>query len=74
MISILLLTIDRYELTKQCVGDALKKAGVEYELLVCDNGSKDKRTIEYIESLNPSYFRKNDENLGIGIMYNHLIR
>ena len=72
MVSILLLTIDRYELTKQCVGKALKEAGTDYELLVCDNGSKDKRTIKYIESLKPAYFRKNEENLGIGVMYNHL--
>lgn len=73
LVSILLLTIDRYELTKQCVGKALEEAGIKYELLVCDNGSKDKRTIEYIESLKPAYFRKNKENLGIGAMYNHMM-
>jgi glycosyltransferase involved in cell wall biosynthesis len=72
MVSILLLTIDRYELTKQCVGNALNNAGTDYELLVVDNGSKDERVIKYIESLKPVYFRKNKKNLGIGCMYNHL--
>jgi len=72
MISILLLTIDRYELTKKCVGKALEEAGADYELLVCDNGSKDKRTLDYINSLKPVYFRKNFKNKGIGCMYNFL--
>ncbi len=74
MVSIILNTINRYELTKFCVGNALRHAGSKYELLVCDNGSTDSRVVKYIESLNPSYFRKNKGNEGNNQMYNHLIK
>lgn len=70
--SILLLTIDRFELTKKCVGSALQNAGADWELLVCDNGSSDRRVIEYIQSLSPQVHILNKENLGIGRMYNIL--
>jgi glycosyltransferase involved in cell wall biosynthesis len=73
-VSILLLTIDRFELTKKVLGIILRNCGYsDFELLVCDNGSADKRTVQYIKSLNPYYFRENNENKGIGAMYNHLL-
>lgn len=73
-VSILLNTIDRYELTQQCVGHALDHTGYDdWELLVCDNGSQDNRTIEYIESLHPVYFRKNGQNQGNYQMLNQLL-
>jgi glycosyltransferase involved in cell wall biosynthesis len=72
-VSILLLTIDRYEITKRCVDQALQNAGVDYELLCADNGSQDSRVIEYIKSLNPAVHVLNSENKGIAPMHNFLL-
>ena len=47
LVSLLLNTIDRYDLTVKCIGGALANCGYSpIELLVCDNGSKDQRVIE----------------------------
>lgn len=79
-VSILLLTLDRYQLTKYCLLNALAKAGyTDFELLMLDNGSKDKRTIELTsEKCFPevqsgsSEFRSS--NIGIAAGYNELLR
>jgi GT2 family glycosyltransferase len=73
-ISILLNTIDRYELTKQCLTAALDRANYDnYELLVCDNGSTDQRVISLVESFQPVYFRQNPKNEGNYQMLNQLM-
>lgn len=73
-VSILLNCIDRYDITKRCVGRSLELAEYEdWELLVCDNGSDDQRVIEYIESLEPVYFRKNETNEGNYQMLNQML-
>lgn len=73
MVSILLLTIDRYELTEKYVSLALDRANYPYELLVCDNGSTDKRTIDFISSLKPAAHILNSENKGIYSGLNSLL-
>lgn len=73
IVSILLNTIDRYDLTVKCIGPALETAGYPFELLVCDNGSKDQRTIDYVKSLNPAYLRLNETNEGCGQMHNQML-
>jgi len=76
LVSLLLLTIDRYDMMQMCIDQALRFTGLdpaEVELLVCDNGSQDKRTIEYIAKLNPAYHRLNEKNEGIAAMYNQLM-
>lgn len=72
MISILLLSIDRFDLLKRTLVYNLENIGCEYELLVCDNGSKDKRVIEFLEAQKPAYFRKNSINEGCGRAFNQL--
>ena len=72
-VAILLNTIDRYELTVKCIGGALATAGYPFEFLCCDNGSSDRRVIEYIETLNPVYFRKNERNEGCAQMHNQML-
>lgn len=72
-ISILLLTIDRYELTKEHVGNALRDAGYPYELCVTDNGSKDPKIFEWAEAQNPKLYIKNGENKGTAPSLNKMI-
>ncbi len=73
LVSVLLNTIDRFELTVQCIGPALESAGYPLELLCVDNGSSDKRVIEYIASLRPIYHRLNETNEGCAQMHNQML-
>lgn len=72
-VSLILLTIDRYAITKKVLSNILPNAGYEYELLVCDNGSKDHRVIDYIKSLNPAVHILHDENKGMQYSQNLLM-
>jgi glycosyltransferase involved in cell wall biosynthesis len=72
-VSILLLTINRFAITQMCVGKALETAGTTFELLVADNGSDDRRTIDLIDSYSPEVFIQNKRNRGIGKMYNTML-
>lgn len=71
MISIMMLTIDRFQETKKSLSHNLKELK-DYELLVADNGSSDKRVIEYIASLKPKYHRINSSNEGVAHAFNQL--
>lgn len=73
-VSILMNVIDRHKLTKKCVDRALACAGYkDWELLICDNGSKNKNIIRYIRNLKPAYFRENKQNEGNYQMLNQLL-
>lgn len=51
-VSLILLTIDRYAITKRTVDQLLRNANhPDIELLCIDNGSKDGRVLDYINSL-----------------------
>jgi len=72
--SILMLTIDRYELTKKVFEKNLeraKSAGVEIEVMVADNGSQDRRIVEYFAT-RTAYHRVNSKNEGINKAFNQL--
>lgn len=73
-VSILLLTLNRFEITKHCVDMALRNASFPYELLCVDNGSTDQRVIDYVRSLNPEVHILNKRNRGIAPMHNMLLR
>lgn len=73
LVSILLNTIDRYDITVNAIGNALDTAGTEFELLWCDNGSSDKRVIEYMRTKNPVYERLNVTNEGCAQMHNQML-
>lgn len=76
--SILLLTWNRLESLKQVVETNIKpldEKNIDYELLVCDQGSTNKDEVhQYINSLkNLKYFRKNTKNEGTPRAINQLL-
>jgi len=73
-VSIIMITIDRYEILKETLDVILKNTGYDnFELCVADNGSTNKRVKEYIESLKPAVFIENGENKGVAHTLNQLI-
>ena len=72
-VSILLLTIDRYHLTRKHVGDALRDAGYPFELCISDNGSKDPEIFKWCEEQNPKVYFKNGHNYGTAQSLNRMI-
>jgi len=70
--SLLMLTWERFEITQRVLTRNLARTSIDYELLVCDQGSKDKRVIEMVDSFLPNYFRKNSKNEGCGKAFNQL--
>ena len=72
-VSILLLTINRYHLTKEYVGQALSQAGYPYELCITDNGSTDPLIFDWCEKQNPKIYNKNAENQGTAQSLNRMI-
>ena len=72
-VSILLLTIDRYNMCRTFVQEALDNAGVPFDLCVSDNGSKDPKMIEWIEQKNPKVFFNNGYNYGTAQSLNRMI-
>lgn len=74
-VSILYMTIDRYPSCIENLNSNLARGGIDdYELLWCDNGSKDERVkseMLKIESL--AYARVNKENCGIARSMNQLM-
>jgi glycosyltransferase involved in cell wall biosynthesis len=73
-VNVLLLTIDRYHLTEDFVGKALQNAGYPFDLCCTDNGSKDERVIELVNSWKPALHILNKENKGTTQALNEMIR
>lgn len=75
LVSLFALTIDRYELTKRSIETNIANAqsAAPMELLVCDNGSKDRRVVDWVAK-HPllSYHRVNSKNEGVGKAFNQL--
>lgn len=74
--SILILTIDRYEITKKVFETNIARlnpigSNIRYEILVCDNGSQDRNVVEYFKG-KTEYHRLNSRNEGIGHSLNQL--
>ena len=84
MVSVCLLTIDRYWVTRYTIENLLENSkGVELELLVLDNGSKDKRIVEYLSGLIKRKIYSNlltvgiieeKENIGVAKGFNKLFK
>jgi glycosyltransferase involved in cell wall biosynthesis len=60
-------------MTVRCLEHAIQKAECEFELLSVDNGSTDKRVVDYIASKNPAYHRVNPDNQGYARMLNQML-
>lgn len=72
--SILILTIDRYETTKSVFETNMERAkssNIDKEVLVCDNGSTDRRVVDYFTG-KTIYHRVNKTNEGVGKSLNQL--
>jgi GT2 family glycosyltransferase len=64
MVSIIILTYNNLEITKQCIESILKNTNkTHYEIIVVDNGSTDK-TSEYLQSFSSFQLILNKENYG----------
>lgn len=72
MISILMLSMDRFELLEQTLPKNLANCGAPFELLICDNGSTDPRVIPFLESMGATHIRNNSKNEGISKAFNQL--
>lgn len=76
--SLLMVTMDRFNVTPSCWAENLKAArhnldpAISLELLVCDNGSKDRRIVAYMEQQTLHYHRINMRNEGVGKAFNQL--
>lgn len=76
LVSICMLTIDRYQLTKFCLDELINKSGIdrdEIELLILDNGSVDKRTID-LGIQNAEVHIAEPKNIGVSKGFNKLFK
>lgn len=69
-----MLNIDRFQMGKLCLETALSNCGLnDIELLVLDNGSTDKRAIEYLSKI-ADVFISEKQNIGVAKGFNKLLR
>lgn len=73
---LMVVTLDRYDLTVKCVNAAINKAGIPYgdywELLSVDNGSEDKRVPDFMKDVATDAYRL-DTNLGYAPAINQMM-
>jgi GT2 family glycosyltransferase len=69
----MILCIDRYNHTKEYVGNALKDAGYPYELLIADNGSKDNNIFDWQCKQRPKMLTRHGYNKGTTQALNQLM-
>ncbi|ABB14724.1 glycosyltransferase [Carboxydothermus hydrogenoformans] len=69
--SIIILTLNNYEISKQCIESVLKFTNLPFELIIVDNGSTETQLLEYLKNLQE---RRDDvkvyflpENVGYGL-------
>jgi|SRR5581483_5513781 len=72
-VSILTVTLNRFEIATQYFGPALEKAGEPFNLMAVDNGSEDSRIIDYIKSFGPVYHACLKENAGYAPALNQML-
>ena len=72
-VTILLLSINRLDELNQFIIPALKNTGIDYQIAISDNGSTDKRVIDWCEARNPIVFFNNGRNYGTAQSLNRMI-
>lgn len=72
-VTILLLCIDRFHLTRKYIGDAMNNAGYPFELAISDNGSTQSEIFEWCEQQKPKVYFKNGYNYGTAQSLNRMI-
>lgn len=73
-VSVLLLTIDRFNHCREYITPALNNAGYPFELCISDNGSVQPEIFEWCEQQNPKVYFKNGYNYGTAQSLNRMIR
>ena len=73
-VSIILHTINRYHITKEYIGKALRTAGYPFELCLTDNGSNEIEIFEWIEQQKPKQYIRNGYNAGTAQSINKMIQ
>jgi O-antigen biosynthesis protein len=71
-ITIVIITYNQYEYTKQCIESIKKFTKIPYKILVIDNGSTDK-TRDYLKTLTNVDVILNDENHGFPVACNQAV-
>lgn len=74
-ISILMLTLNRFDVTPKCFETNIIRAlsvDTDIEVLVADNGSTDKRIVDHFRDKKLCYHRINSRNEGVGHAFNQL--
>ena len=71
-ITIIIITFNQYEYTKECIESIKNFTQLPYKILVVDNGSTDK-TREYLKKLKDVEVILNDENKGFPVACNQAI-
>jgi GT2 family glycosyltransferase len=69
-----MITLDRFDVTPAVLANNIQHSGHEDgELLIADNGSTDKRIVEFVQDqVKPAYHRVNSVNEGVGRAFNQL--
>lgn len=74
--SLLMITLDRFEITPKVWKTNVENVGImdglNTEYLICDNGSNDQRIVEHFSRWPLAYHRKNLVNEGVGRAFNQL--
>lgn len=76
--SLMMITLDRFDITPNVWSQVINAArvnldpGIQLEFLVADNGSKDRRIVDFMERQGLAYFRQNMRNEGVGKAFNQL--
>lgn len=72
-ISVLLLTINRYNFAKEYISAAFKDAGIEFDLCITDNGSTESNILEWNKEQNAKVYIENGYNAGTAQALNKMI-
>ncbi|MDE2100016.1 MAG: glycosyltransferase [Patescibacteria group bacterium] len=72
-VSVLTVTLDRFDVAVQYFGPAIERAGYPFELLAVDNGSVDERVIDYVAGFSPVYHAKRPTNEGYAPALNQML-
>lgn len=77
MISICVTIIDEPVLSKKCIESIQKHTSGDFEIVVCDNGSRDPGTISWLDALHARgeiKLSRNETNMGCGPAWNRSFR
>lgn len=72
-IAVICNTMNEYHKAKMGLGVTLRNAGMDFDLFVWDNGSKNDRIKDLLKEFNPKFLHYSEENVGNPIAYNQML-